>query len=56
MAVYVHHHRRVNPKIQLSDSMENIFIPYSVDELVTMHSPHVDEIREWTESKKHLLS
>lgn len=52
----MHQNRRVNPKIQLSESMEVIFTPYSVDELVSMHSPHVDEIREWTASKRSLLS
>lgn len=46
----------MNPKVQLSESMEVMFTPYSVDELVSMHSPHVEEIREWTASRKRLLS
>ena len=53
---YIYKNRRINPKIQLSESLEELFVPYSVDELVSMHSPHVDEIREWTASRKHLIS
>ena len=53
--VYVYQNRRITPKIQLSESLEKMFVPYSLDELVQMESPYVEEIREWTESKRHLL-
>ena len=56
LVIYVHKNRRITPAIQLSESLEELFIPYSVDELVSMHSPHVEEVREWTASHKHLLS
>lgn len=56
LVYYVYHNRRVNPKIQMSASMEMMFTPYSVDELTIMHSPHVEEIQEWTASQKSLLS
>ena len=54
--MYVYQNRRITPKIQLSESLEKMFVPYSVEELEKMESPYVDEIREWTESKRHLLA
>ena len=47
---YIYRKRRVNPRILMSNSLEDIFTPYSLDELILMHSPHVDEIRELQES------
>lgn len=40
----------------MSASLEKMFVPYSVEELEKMESPYVEEIREWTESKRHLLA
>lgn len=53
MSVYVYQKRRVNPRVLMSNSLEDIFTPYSLDELVLMHSPHVDEIREMEEEMKY---
>ena len=53
MSVYVYQKRRVNTRISMSNSLEDIFTPSSLDELVLMHSPHVDEIREMEEERKY---
>ena len=54
LIVYVYQKRRITPKIQMSASLEKMFVPYSVEELEKMESPYVEEIREWTESKRVL--